>query len=135
MPIASAWATQLLMCSVRIAFAPSADLDRSRSFYVDVLGLALQSQDSFACVLRSGDVMLRVTAVGAFTPQPFTILGWAVNQIDVDVARLTALGVRFNRYDGLVQDAKGVWTTPGGDRIAWFPDPDGNTLSLTQFAP
>jgi catechol 2,3-dioxygenase-like lactoylglutathione lyase family enzyme len=118
-----------------IAFAPSADLDSSRSFYVDVLGLALQSQDSFACVFRSGDVMLRVTAVGAFTPQPFTILGWAVDQIDVDVARLTALGVRFNRYDGLVQDAYGVWTTPGGDRIAWFPDPDGNTLSLTQFAP
>ena len=118
-----------------IAFAPSADLDRSRSFYVDVLGLALQSQDSFACVFRSGDVMLRVTAVGAFTPQPFTILGWAVDQIDVDVARLTALGVRFNRYDGLVQDAYGVWTTPGGDRIAWVPDPDGNILSLTQFGP
>jgi catechol 2,3-dioxygenase-like lactoylglutathione lyase family enzyme len=117
-----------------IAFAPSTDLDRSRSFYVDVLGLSLQSQDSFACVLRSGDVMLRVTAVGAFTPQPFTVLGWEVDQIDVNVARMTALGVRFNRYDGLVQDENGVWTAPGGARIAWFPDPDGNILSLTQFA-
>ena len=117
-----------------IAFAPSTDLDRSRSFYVDVLGLALQSQDSFACVLRSGEVMLRVTAVGAFTAQSFTVLGWEVDEIDVEVARLTALGVRFNRYAGLVQDENGVWTAPGGSRIAWFPDPDDNTLSLTQFA-
>lgn len=117
-----------------IAIAPSTDLDRSRSFYVGVLGLALESQDSFACVLRSGDVMLRVTAVGAFTPQPFTVLGWEVDQIDLHVARLTALGVRFNRYEGLVQDENGVWGAPGGDRIAWFLDPDGNTLSLTELA-
>ena len=85
-------------------------------------------------MLRSGDVMLRVTAVGAFTPQPFTVLGWEVDQIEVSVARLTSLGVGFSRYDGLVQDENGVWTAPGGARIAWFPDPDGNTLSLTQFA-
>lgn len=117
-----------------IAIAPSTDLDRSRSFYVDVLGLALESQDSFACVLRSGDVMLRVTAVGTFTPQPFTVLGWEVDQIDLHVARLNALGVRFNRYDGLMQDENGVWRAPGGDRVAWFLDPDGNTLSLTELA-
>jgi catechol 2,3-dioxygenase-like lactoylglutathione lyase family enzyme len=117
-----------------IAFAPSTDLDRSRSFYTDVLGLTVQSQDAFACVLRSGDVMLRVTAVGEFTPQPFTILGWDVDRIDAEIARLGAAGIRFNRYDGLAQDENGVWTAPGGDRIAWFADPDGNTLSLTQFA-
>ena len=117
-----------------IAIAPSTDLDRSRCFYVDVLGLALHSQDSFACVLRSGDALLRVTAVGAFTPQPFTVLGWEVDQLDVHIVRLAARGVRFNRYDGLVQDENGVWTAPGGDRVAWFPDPDGNTLSLTELA-
>ena len=117
-----------------VAIAPSTDLDRSQSFYVDVLGLTLASHDSFACVVRSGDVTLRVTAVGAFTPQPFTLLGWEVDQIDLHVARLTALGVRFNRYDGLVQDENGVWEAPGGDRVAWFLDPDGNTLSLTELA-
>jgi catechol 2,3-dioxygenase-like lactoylglutathione lyase family enzyme len=117
-----------------IAFAPSTDLERSRRFYVEVLGLTPQSVDSFACVLKSDDVMLRVTAVGEFTPQPFTILGWAVEQIDDDIAQLTGLGVRFLRYDGLAQDDNGAWTAPGGDRIAWFADPDGNTLSLTQFA-
>jgi catechol 2,3-dioxygenase-like lactoylglutathione lyase family enzyme len=117
-----------------IAFAPSTDLDRSRSFYVDVLGMNPQSQDAFACVVRSGDVMVRVTAVGQFTPQPFTVLGWEVDDIDGTIARLTGLGIHFNRYDGLTQGANGVWTAPGGDRIAWFPDPDGNTLSLTQFA-
>jgi catechol 2,3-dioxygenase-like lactoylglutathione lyase family enzyme len=118
-----------------VAFAPATDLDRARAFYVDVLGLTEDSRDQFACVLRSGEVMLRVTPVGPFTPQPFTVLGWAVTDLGTEMSRLVAAGVVFARFEGLDQDAAGVWTAPGGARIAWFHDPDGNVLSLTQHVP
>ena len=77
--------------------------------------------------------MLRVTRVDDLRVQPFTVFGWQVSDIDGAVADLTGRGVAFLRYDGLDQDGHGVWATPGGDRVAWFTDPDGNTLSLTQF--
>src|SRR5215467_5197147 len=114
------------------AFVPTTDLDRAREFYVDVLGLTLQETNDFACVLRGGGTMLRVTTVDSFTPHPFTVLGWAVDDIAATMAELTAAGVTFNRYEGMGQDEDGVWTAPSGARIAWFPDPDGNVLSLTQ---
>ena len=77
--------------------------------------------------------MLRVTKVDELTAQPFTVFGWEVVDIHAVVAGLGTAGISCVRYDGMDQDAAGVWTTPGGDRIAWFLDPDGNTLSLTQF--
>jgi catechol 2,3-dioxygenase-like lactoylglutathione lyase family enzyme len=116
-----------------IAFLPSLDLDRSRRFFVDTVGLTAIETNSFACVLETGGVMLRVTKVEDLRPQPFTVFGWAVDDIDAEMGRLAAGGVEFVRYDGLGQDPAGIWSTPGGDRIAWFADPDGNTLSLTQF--
>jgi hypothetical protein len=61
--------------------------------------------------------------------QPFTVAGWGVPDVAVTVEALTGLGVGFNRYEGLEQDDLGIWTAPGGDRVAWFADPDGNTLS------
>jgi catechol 2,3-dioxygenase-like lactoylglutathione lyase family enzyme len=116
-----------------IAFAPSTDLARSRTFYGEVLGLAFVEQNVFACVFDANGTMLRVTAVGELTPAPYTILGWRVDDIAASVASLAARGVLFTRYDGMGQDDLGIWSTPGGDRIAWFTDPDGNTLSLSQF--
>jgi catechol 2,3-dioxygenase-like lactoylglutathione lyase family enzyme len=116
-----------------IAFLPSTDLDRSREFFADTLGLAVDEVTPFACVVRVGTVMLRVTKVDELHAQPFTVFGWEVPDIHPVMADLHRAGVIFTRYDGLDQDAAGVWTTPGGDRIAWFRDPDGNTLSLTQF--
>jgi catechol 2,3-dioxygenase-like lactoylglutathione lyase family enzyme len=114
-----------------MAFVPSTDLDRSREFYAGALGLELVETTPFACVLRSGGTTLRVTRVEELRPQPFTVLGWEVPDLR---AALAALPVPVLRFPGLGQDDDGVWTTPGGDRIAWFADPDGNTLSLTQFA-
>jgi catechol 2,3-dioxygenase-like lactoylglutathione lyase family enzyme len=114
-----------------IAFAPSMDLDRSREFYEGVLGLTVLEQTPFAVVLAG----IRVTKVEQLTPQPFTVLGWTVEDMAATVAALTAKGVAFRRFEGMDQDAAGVWTTPGGDLVAWFTDPDGNTLSLTQFRP
>jgi|SRR5450631_168493 catechol 2,3-dioxygenase-like lactoylglutathione lyase family enzyme len=118
-----------------IAFVPSLDLNRSRTFYADVLGLTLQEVTPYACVLRGSSMMVRVTKVETLHPQPFTVLGWQVDDIHAAAAELAAAGVDLVRYEGIDQDTGGVWATPGGDRVAWFRDPDGNTLSLTQFAP
>jgi catechol 2,3-dioxygenase-like lactoylglutathione lyase family enzyme len=116
-----------------IAFAPSTDLERSRVFYTDVAGLEFIEQTPFACVFRSGTTTLRVTAVPEFTPQPFTVLGWAVTDIRAAVGELRGRGVEFLTFDTLPQDTDKIWHTPGG-QIAWFHDPDGNVLSLTEFA-
>ncbi|GAA4252324.1 VOC family protein [Dactylosporangium darangshiense] len=124
----------MLADAAAIAFVPSTHLDRSRAFYSAVLGLELREQTPFACVFRAGGTMLRVTRVDELRPQPFTVLGWAVPDLRATLADMVAAGVTFHRYEGMPQDEDGVWQTPGGDLVAWYPDPDGNTLSLTQFA-
>ena len=116
-----------------IAFAAATDLDRSRAFYEQALGLPLAGQSEFACVFDANGTMLRVTAVPEVSRAGYTVLGWRVADIAAAVRDLAARGVVFIRYDGMDQDGNGVWTTPGGDRVAWFADPDGNILSLTQF--
>jgi predicted enzyme related to lactoylglutathione lyase len=116
-----------------MAFVSSTDLDRARAFYEGVLGLTVEDINGFACVLRGAGQMLRVTKVDGFTPQPFTVLGWEVADIGAAIVELTTRGVEFLRFDGMGQDGAGIWTAPGGGRIAWFHDPDGNILSLTQF--
>jgi catechol 2,3-dioxygenase-like lactoylglutathione lyase family enzyme len=123
----------MLDSSEIVAFVPAADLSRARAFYEQVLGLPLVSQDDFACVFDVHGTMLRVTAVPGLAPAGYTVLGWKVTGIEAMVEGLAARGVVFTRYDGMDQDDRGIWTTPGGDKIAWFTDPDGNTLSLTQF--
>jgi catechol 2,3-dioxygenase-like lactoylglutathione lyase family enzyme len=123
----------MLASRTPIAFLPSTDLERSRQFFADRLGLAVEEVTPFACVLRVGTTTLRVTKVDQLRPQPFTVFGWQVPDIHAVLADLDDAGIRCVRYDGMDQDRDGVWTTPGGDRIAWFLDPDGNTLSLTQF--
>ena len=117
-----------------IAFAAATDLDRAKEFYQGILGLALVDQNPYACVFDVRGTMLRVTAVAEVATPGYTVLGWRVGDIDSAVAELRAKGVSFTRYDGMAQDDNGIWTTPNGDRIAWFTDPDRNTLSLTEFA-
>ena len=116
-----------------VAFVGAADLDRARSFYEGVLGLPVTERTDFACVFDSGGTMLRVTAVPAVAQPGYTVLGWRVPDITAVVRELTGRGVTVLHFDGMQQDEDGIWTTPGGDRVAWFADPDGNTLSLTQF--
>jgi len=116
-----------------IAFLPTSDLDRSRDFFAFTLGLPIEEVTPFACVVRTGSVMLRVTKVDDLRPQPFTVFGWEVTDMAEAVARLKVAGVSFLRFEGMDQSPEGVWTTPGGDEVAWFHDPDGNTLSLTRF--
>jgi catechol 2,3-dioxygenase-like lactoylglutathione lyase family enzyme len=116
-----------------IGFVSTTDADRARAFYRDTLGLRLADESPFALVFDSAGTMLRVTAADRVDPAPYTVLGWAVADIDVQVDALRARGVEFIHYDGLEQDARGVWRSPSGGQIAWFRDPDGNVLSLTQF--
>ena len=115
-----------------IAFVPSTDLARSRAFYEGVLGLPLAEESAFAVAFDARGTQLRVTAVSQRVAAPYTVVGWGVPDIAGAIAALTARGVAFARYEGMDQDADGVWQAPSGARIAWFRDPDGNVLSLTQ---
>jgi catechol 2,3-dioxygenase-like lactoylglutathione lyase family enzyme len=123
----------MLEASEVVAFVGSADLRRAREFYEQALGLRLIELNDFACVFDANDTMLRVTLVAEVAHSGYTVLGWRVSDIATTVNGLTAKGVAFLHYDGMDQDESGVWTTPGGDQVAWFADPDGNVLSLTQF--
>jgi catechol 2,3-dioxygenase-like lactoylglutathione lyase family enzyme len=118
-----------------VGFVSTTDPARARTFYADTLGLQVESESPFAVVFRVSATMLRVTVVEELAPQPFTVLGWDVPDIVATIRRLSARGVAFERYDGMEQDKLGVWRAPSGARIAWFKDPDGNVLSLTQFTP
>jgi len=115
-----------------IAFIPTHDAARARTFYEGLLGLRFISDDRFALVMDGNGIMIRIVRVGDFTPAPFTILGWEVKDIHQSVADLTAKGIKFTRYPQFEQSADNVWTAPGGAKVAWFLDPDGNNLSLSQ---
>jgi catechol 2,3-dioxygenase-like lactoylglutathione lyase family enzyme len=117
-----------------IGFVPVASSAEARAFYEGVLGLTVVEDTPFALVVEAGGTLVRLTPVETFTAQPFTIAGWKVADITATAETLTARGIPFNRYDGLDQDDLGIWTAPGGDRVAWFSDPFDNTLSLTTFA-
>jgi catechol 2,3-dioxygenase-like lactoylglutathione lyase family enzyme len=132
-PVADHRGVHVLADSDIIAFAPTTDLARARRFYESSLGLSVVEEDRYACVFDAHGTMLRITAVAAVAHPGYTVLGWRVADIGASVARLASAGVEFLRYDGMDQDARGVWTTPNGDRIVWFNDPDGNVLSLSEF--
>lgn len=116
-----------------IGFIPTTDAAAARDFYENTLSLRLVEANDFAVVFDANGTMIRVTMVPEHSPPGFTILGWKVADIVATVEALTIRGVEFRRYDGMDQDASGIWTTPGGDKVAWFADPDGNVLSLTEF--
>ena len=123
----------MLEHSALIGFVGVSDLDRARQFYGETLGLPIIEETPFALVADASGTMLRLTAVERPVAAPYTVLGWNVGDIASMVDRLTCRGVHFTRYEGMQQDERGIWTAPGGAKIAWFPDPDGNNLSLTEF--
>jgi catechol 2,3-dioxygenase-like lactoylglutathione lyase family enzyme len=116
------------------AFIPVRNLRAAQSFYGDVLGLPVREEGPYAVVLDAGGTMLRLAQVDDLQPQPFTIAGWQVPDMGTSIDSLESRGVECIRYEGMDQDERGIWSTPGGDQVAWFNDPDGNTLSLTCFA-
>ncbi len=111
------------------------DLDTSVDFYSAVLGLPVVSRDSYGASLEAGEAELRLTLVDAVAPHPYSQLGWRVPEIELAAGSLARAGVELTRYPGLDQDNAGVWTAHDGTRVAWFPDPDGNVLSIVQGPP
>ena len=114
-----------------VAFVPTKDTEKARAFYEGVLGLRFVKDDGFALVLDANGIKVRV-AKAQFTPAPFTILGWQVSDIKKVVTGLQGKDVRFERFGFFEQDELGIWTAPTGDMVAWFKDPDGNVLSVSQ---
>ena len=122
----------MLSSAKLIGFVPTTDSERSRKFYEDKLGFKFVSDDQFALVMQAGESMIRIAKAGKYTPAQYTVMGWEVTDIEAMVQWLNERGVKFEKYP-FVQDQKsGIWTTPNGDKVAWFKDPDGNVLSLSQ---
>jgi catechol 2,3-dioxygenase-like lactoylglutathione lyase family enzyme len=117
-----------------MGFIPTTDAVRAREFYEGVLGLQVLSDDPFALVVKSKGTFIRIVKLHELTPVPYTILGWRVQNIEEEVRTLHARGVTFTLYPGMAQSDLGVWTAPGGSKIVWFRDPDGNVLSLSQHS-
>jgi uncharacterized glyoxalase superfamily protein PhnB len=115
-----------------MGFVATADGERAKAFYGEVLGLPVVSDDDFATVFMAAGTLVRVQKVPGHLPLPYTVLGWQVADLTSAVTGLAERGVRFERYAGMPQDELGVWTSPSGARVAWFKDPDGNVLSLTE---
>jgi catechol 2,3-dioxygenase-like lactoylglutathione lyase family enzyme len=128
----------MLSHSPIMAFCATNDAERALPFYRDVLGLTLREDTPFAMVFDAHGTMLRVQKTQGHKPAPHTVLGWEVESISDTVCALRDRGVCFERFAGMEQDELGVWSPPGPadaprSKVAWFKDPDGNLLSLTQF--
>jgi catechol 2,3-dioxygenase-like lactoylglutathione lyase family enzyme len=126
----------MLASAIPTGFLAVSAFARAQAFYEGVLGLEFVSQDEFALVLRSGPIFIRFAVPPERVTVPYTVFGWRVEDIDSAVACLSGKGVTFERYPdfGDSQRADGVWSAPGGGKVAWFKDPDGNLLSLSQHA-
>ena len=116
-----------------VAFVPIVSLAKARTFYCDTLGLPfVRDEAPFALVFDANGIMLRLTLIGELSPAPWTVLGWEVANIKNAVRELASAGVRFERYEQMTQDEHGIWTSPSGAMVAWFKDPDGNVLSISE---
>jgi catechol 2,3-dioxygenase-like lactoylglutathione lyase family enzyme len=122
----------MLAGSKIIGFVPTKDSGKARDFYEGKLGFQFASDDPFALVLKAGQTMIRIAKAKDFTPAPYTVLGWEVQNIEEMVAWLTGRGVVLEKYPFVQDQQLGIWTAPTGAKVAWFKDPDGNVLSVSQ---
>jgi catechol 2,3-dioxygenase-like lactoylglutathione lyase family enzyme len=115
-----------------VTFLLTQNPDAATKFYRDMLGLTYVRDDGYALVFDMKGILLRISKVPEFTPAKHTVLGWETNDIGIEIAGLAKKGVRFEHYPNMGQDEQGVCTFPGGAKVAWFKDPDGNVLSISQ---
>jgi catechol 2,3-dioxygenase-like lactoylglutathione lyase family enzyme len=115
-----------------VAFVPISDGEKARAFYEGVLGLRFVKDDGFALVFDANGIMVRAAKMKEVKPAQFTVLGWQVSEIENVARGLAAKGVKFEVFGFFKQDELGIWTAPTGDKVAWFKDPDGNVLSISQ---
>jgi catechol 2,3-dioxygenase-like lactoylglutathione lyase family enzyme len=123
---------RMLASNKMIGFVPTKDSVKARAFYEGQLGFQFVSDDPFALVVRAGETMIRIAKAAGFTPAPYTVLGWEVHEIEGVIRWLQGRGVTFEKYPFVQDRDLGIWTAPSGDKVAWFKDPDGNVLSLSQ---
>ena len=116
-----------------ILFTATVNADKARAFYQDVMGFTLTDDSPFSLEFDAAGTMLRVQIVAELHPHPFTAIGWRVEDIAAERDRLAERGASFLRFEFMEQDERDIWTAPDGARVCWFTDPDGNTLSLTQW--
>ena len=116
-----------------VAFIHTTDIERARGFYCGLLELPVVEESPFALVVQAGPIHVRITPVPTHTPLQGTVFGWIVPDIVTTIGELAARGIPSLRFAGMQQDEAGIWQPPGSTgRVAWFADPDGNTLSVTQ---
>ena len=115
-----------------IGFLLTKDYEKPRAFYEGKLGFEFVSLDQFALVMQAGKSMIRIVKVPTFTALPSTVLGWQVDDVEKIVDWLVKRGVVFDKYPFVQDKERGIWTAPGGGKIAWFKDPDGNVLSVSE---
>jgi len=108
------------------------DLNKAREFYGDTLGLETSEQNGLLTLHLAGDRDTLVYPKPDHTPANYTILNFAVDDVDKAVDDLTGRGVHFERYEGFKQDDRGVHRAEGVPPIAWFKDPAGNILAVLQ---
>ena len=116
-----------------VAFVACTDLDRAADFYGAVLGLPLRDERPYALSALVNGAHLRITAVEAVPAAEYTVLGFTVGDVEAAIDELSSRGVEFTRFEGMDQDGRGAWRSPNGASVAWFSDPDGNRLSITQL--
>ncbi len=124
----------MLAASKLVGFVPTRDAKAARAFYEDKLGFQFVSDDPFALVMKSGENMIRIAKTKEVAPAPYTVLGWEVTDIAAIVPWLARRGVVFEKYPFVQDQELGIWTTPDGNKVAWFKDPDGNILSVSQHS-
>ncbi|MEP0190530.1 MAG: VOC family protein [Erythrobacter sp.] len=116
-----------------ILFLATVKPDASRAFFSDVMSFGLVDDNPFSLEFDAFGTMLRVQKVESFDPHAFTAIGWRVDDIAAERDKLAGRGAEFLRFEFMEQDSRDIWTTPDGAQVCWFKDPDGNTLSLSQW--
>jgi len=114
------------------AFVPTVKPGEAKTFYQDILGLTLLSEDAYALEFNANGTLLRVIIVPELKPHAFTVAGWNVEDITAVIVLLNKKGISCEQYEFLQQDSLGIWVSPNGSKVPWFKDPDGNILSLTE---
>jgi catechol 2,3-dioxygenase-like lactoylglutathione lyase family enzyme len=121
-----------MLAGKMVGFLITKDYEKAKAFYESKLGFEFVSLDQWALVMNANGTHIRIVRIENFTPAHYTVLGWEVQDIEAAVSWLAARGVEFHRYPFIQDQERGIWTAPDGDKVAWFPDPDGNVLSVSQ---
>jgi catechol 2,3-dioxygenase-like lactoylglutathione lyase family enzyme len=122
----------MLTAGKMVGFVLTKDYEQARTFYEGKLGFDFVSLDQFALVIRAGENMIRIVKMPDFEPLRSTVLGWEVGDVEAAVTWLVGRGVAMEKYPWVADKERGIWTTPDGNKVAWFKDPDGNVLSVSQ---